>query len=163
MTHLKWKVDGNPCPICLKNKDVTRELGKPFPSGHLLKPGHPNCECTMQPITQSKQLIQVTRKAAKVVVSPVEERIADLQARGITHLQWVLGINCCHECMVNSGVTVKTGDPFPSGILLPPQCPDCQCTVIEQIQSEQKSVATSARDKRRAREEYREFFTMEAK
>lgn len=55
VTHLKWKVDGNPCELCLKNKNVVVELGKPFPSGHLLSPAHPNCECHMEPIIQSDQ------------------------------------------------------------------------------------------------------------
>lgn len=154
VTHLKWKVDGDPCPVCLKNKNITVELGKPFPSGHLMSPAHPNCECHMEPITQRKQLIQVTRKAVKAALPSVEDRIAEMQARGTTHLTWVLGVNCCSNCKNNDGVKVKVGEPFPSGLLLPPQCPDCQCTVVEHIESEK-------RDKRRARDEYREFM-MEA-
>lgn len=158
VTHLKWHLGArlHHCQKCKDNDGVTVALREPFPSGVLLPPQHIDCDCDVEPITRSKQLIQVTRKAAKVVVPSVEERIADLQARGITHLQWVLGINCCHECMINSGVTVKVNDPFPSGILFPPQCPDCQCTVIEHIQSEPKIIDTK-RDKKRAREEFRDF------
>lgn len=158
VTHLTWHLGArlHHCNNCKDNDGQTVKLGDPFPSKALLPPQHPDCDCEVEPSTRKQQLIQVTRKAAKVVLPSVEERIADLQARGITHLQWVLGINCCHECMVNSGVTVKAGDPFPSGILLPPQCPDCQCTVIEHIQSEPKIIDTK-RDKKRAREEFRDF------
>jgi HK97 family phage portal protein len=45
VTHLTWRVDGNPCEECLKNKDVTVKLGERFPSGALFPPQHPNCEC----------------------------------------------------------------------------------------------------------------------
>lgn len=52
VTEVTWHVSPQSagCDICMKNNDVTVELGQPFPSGHILPVAHPNCECTAQPL-----------------------------------------------------------------------------------------------------------------
>lgn len=47
VTHLRWLCDATPCDICLPNNGVMVETGDPFPSGHILPPGHPNCKCSV--------------------------------------------------------------------------------------------------------------------
>jgi HK97 family phage portal protein len=42
---VKWS--GGACDICLQNNGVTRVLGQPFPSGHILPPAHPHCDCSL--------------------------------------------------------------------------------------------------------------------
>jgi len=112
-----------------------------------------------QPVEDEQETKQ-SRKAIKPIeANAVEERIAEMQARGTTHVEWILGVNCCSDCTSNAGITVKLSEPFPSGILLHPQCEECQCTVVEHIETEQeKSIDLSARRHRRqARDTYREF------
>lgn len=160
VTHLTWHLGArlHHCDNCKKNDGTTVALRSPFPSGVFLPPQHPDCDCDVEFITKSKQLVQVTRKAARTVVPSVEERIAEMQARGVTHVSWVLGVNCCVDCKANDGIQVKLSEPFPSGILLPPQCTACQCTVVEHIESEQKSIDISERQKKQqARNAYRDF------
>jgi hypothetical protein len=43
---LKWSVsDEGPCDVCEDNEDETVDIGKPFPSGDLCPPAHPDCRC----------------------------------------------------------------------------------------------------------------------
>lgn len=47
----KWLAHGpDPCVECLMNADVTREIGKEYPSGDKWPLAHPNCYCYLQPI-----------------------------------------------------------------------------------------------------------------
>lgn len=45
VTHLRWIEYSKQCDICTQNNGVVVPLGMPFPSGHILPPGHPNCIC----------------------------------------------------------------------------------------------------------------------
>lgn len=56
--YVTWKCYTPFCPICGDNKDVTVELGKPFPSGHILPPAHPNCECEVVQAAEKSILLQ---------------------------------------------------------------------------------------------------------
>jgi phage portal protein BeeE len=45
---LTWTVSADePCDECADNEDVEVEFGKPFPSGDLYPPVHPNCRCVV--------------------------------------------------------------------------------------------------------------------
>jgi hypothetical protein len=54
VSQVEWKTltkNGNgTCDICIVNAGEVRELGQPFPSGHILPPAHPNCECSVGPV-----------------------------------------------------------------------------------------------------------------
>ena len=47
----KWLALGpDPCPICLMNHGVVRELGEEFPSGKIRPTQHPRCYCILQAV-----------------------------------------------------------------------------------------------------------------
>lgn len=74
---------------------------------------------------------QKSLKATEWTPDDVQERLDEYSAEGVTHLTWRLGklVNHCQKCKKNDGVTVKLGEPFPSGALLTPQHPNCDCSV----------------------------------
>jgi len=67
----------------------------------------------------------------------VAKQIAEIRARGVTHLRWDGHNGACDECMRNDGVTVPVGSPFPTGALLPQQHPNCICGYTELQETEQ--------------------------
>jgi hypothetical protein len=41
---------GNPCHLCIANEaSGPHHLGDPFPSGDIMPPAHPQCQCTLEP------------------------------------------------------------------------------------------------------------------
>lgn len=56
--YVQWKafVRGQSCEICIKNEDITVVLGDEFPSGHILPPAHPGCNCKVVPAEQKNIL-----------------------------------------------------------------------------------------------------------
>jgi hypothetical protein len=46
----------------------------------------------------------------------------------VDEVEWLAG-GCCEICDSNSDVRRKTGQPFPSGHLHPPACPECSCSL----------------------------------
>jgi 2'-5' RNA ligase len=76
---------------------------------------------------------------------PEEEALlAGLAQQGVTALTWEEGPNPCRMCLMNRGVTVKLGDPFPSGHRTPQVHPHCDCNVrqVYQAQEEEDRDAT---------------------
>ncbi len=48
---IKWLAVGpEPCPICLGNNGIVRDLGAEFPSGDKYPTAHPNCYCILQAV-----------------------------------------------------------------------------------------------------------------
>jgi HK97 family phage portal protein len=60
----------------------------------------------------------------------LKEHLAALTKDGATHLMWICDDNPCEMCAKNNGVTVRAGEPFPSGHILPGVHPHCECMVI---------------------------------
>lgn len=58
-----------------------------------------------------------------------EEQVNKLIQQGVIGITWEAGPNPCRTCLMNHGVTVKTGMPFPSGHLYPQCHPNCDCGV----------------------------------
>lgn len=47
--EVKWLAVGpEPCPICLGNNNLVREIGEEFPSGDVHPTAHPRCSCILQ-------------------------------------------------------------------------------------------------------------------
>lgn len=57
----------------------------------------------------------------------LQPRLAEYKAQGVTQLKWLVGSNACQVCSQNDGITVKLGQPFPSGHILPVAHPNCEC------------------------------------
>jgi hypothetical protein len=51
---------------------------------------------------------------------------------GLEQHEW-LPINPCDICALNDGAVVNIGSPFPSGVIQPPQHPNCKCAVMPVI------------------------------
>jgi hypothetical protein len=51
---------------------------------------------------------------------------------GLEKHEW-LPINPCDVCALNDGAVVNIGSPFPSGVIQPPQHPNCRCALIPVI------------------------------
>jgi len=51
---------------------------------------------------------------------------------GLEKHEW-LPINPCEICALNDGAVVNIGSPFPSGVIQPPQHPNCRCALIPVI------------------------------
>jgi SPP1 gp7 family putative phage head morphogenesis protein len=51
---------------------------------------------------------------------------------GLEKHEW-LPINPCDICALNDGAVVNIGSPFPSGVIQPPQHPNCRCALIPVI------------------------------
>jgi len=58
------------------------------------------------------------------------ERLAQFKEQGVYALTWKVDGNPCATCLMNDGVTVKLGMPFPSGHALPQVHPNCACEVL---------------------------------
>lgn len=56
--YLAWQASKNPCEICELNDGEIVKLGQPFNSGHILPPGHPNCNCEVQPVAAPAKKLQ---------------------------------------------------------------------------------------------------------
>lgn len=67
-----------------------------------------------------------------------EELLAGLAKQGVVALTWEEGPNPCAMCLMNRGVTVKLGDPFPSGHRTPLVHPHCDCRVREVYQAQEE-------------------------
>jgi hypothetical protein len=48
---------------------------------------------------------------------------------GLEKHEW-LPINPCDICALNDGAVVNIGSPFPSGVIQPPQHPNCKCAIM---------------------------------
>jgi SPP1 gp7 family putative phage head morphogenesis protein len=48
---------------------------------------------------------------------------------GLEKHEW-LPINPCDICALNDGAVVNIGSPFPSGVIQPPQHPNCKCALM---------------------------------
>jgi hypothetical protein len=59
------------------------------------------------------------------------KQIAALKSKGVTHLRWISPPDACDECMRNDKVTVRIGEQFPTGALMPTQHPHCVCEYSE--------------------------------
>ncbi|HET8912411.1 MAG TPA: phage portal protein, partial [Ktedonobacteraceae bacterium] len=67
-----------------------------------------------------------------------EEMLANLAKQGVVSLTWEEGPNPCKMCLMNRGVTVKLGDPFPSGHRTPLVHPNCDCGVKHGYQAQEE-------------------------
>lgn len=67
-----------------------------------------------------------------------EELLANFAKQGVVALAWEEGPNPCRLCLMNQGVTVKLGDPFPSGHRTPLVHPHCDCGVKEVYQAQEE-------------------------
>ncbi|WP_187366369.1 phage minor head protein [Trebonia kvetii] len=49
--RVRWvTTSANPCPECVMNRDAGPwPLGHPFPSGVIMPPDHPHCQCHLEP------------------------------------------------------------------------------------------------------------------
>lgn len=90
------------------------------------------------------------------VPDSVHEQLDAYKAQGVTELTWNCDLNPCPQCVQNDNVTVKLGDLFPSGAILPPQHPDCKCSVDASKQPPKKQQGEQT-NKRERREGYRKF------
>ncbi len=59
------------------------------------------------------------------------QRLAALQANGITHVTWQAHQGCCEDCAANHGERRKVGERFSTGAYLVPQHLKCVCTMQE--------------------------------
>ena len=117
---------------------IPEPLNQPVPALPAPKP-------TATTVTEIPNEGEKTRKWAKPdtawIPDDLDARLDNYKVQGVTHLTWRLGknLNYCQPCKSNDGITVKLGESFPSGALLPQQHPHCDC-VVEAIQ-EQKHIA----------------------
>lgn len=49
LTQMEWLVF-DPCKICAQNEGQVVDIGRPFASGDMRPPAHPNCRCALAPV-----------------------------------------------------------------------------------------------------------------
>jgi SPP1 gp7 family putative phage head morphogenesis protein len=90
---------------------------------------------------QASRLIQDhVQSASRALTIAITEtnRVASYAAMetykefGLEKHEW-LPINPCDVCALNDGAVVNIGSPFPSGVIQPPQHPNCRCALIPVI------------------------------
>ena len=90
---------------------------------------------------QAARLIQTqVQSASRALTIAITEtnRVASYAAMetykefGLEKHEW-LPINPCDVCALNDGAVVNIGSPFPSGVIQPPQHPNCRCALIPVI------------------------------
>ena len=90
---------------------------------------------------QAAKLIQgQVQSASRALTIAITEtnRVASYAAMetykefGLEKHEW-LPINPCDVCALNDGAVVNIGSPFPSGVIQPPQHPNCRCALIPVI------------------------------
>jgi SPP1 gp7 family putative phage head morphogenesis protein len=90
---------------------------------------------------QASKLIQDhVQSASRALTIAITEtnRVASYAAMetykefGLEKQEW-LPINPCDVCALNDGAVVNIGSPFPSGVIQPPQHPNCRCALIPVI------------------------------
>jgi SPP1 gp7 family putative phage head morphogenesis protein len=90
---------------------------------------------------QASKLIQDhVQSASRALTIAITEtnRVASYAAMetykefGLEKHEW-LPINPCDVCALNDGAVVNIGSPFPSGVIQPPQHPNCRCALIPVI------------------------------
>ena len=90
---------------------------------------------------QASRLIQThVQSASRALTIAITEtnRVSSYAAMetykefGLEKHEW-LPINPCDICALNDGAVVNIGSPFPSGVIQPPQHPNCRCALIPVI------------------------------
>ena len=90
---------------------------------------------------QASKLIQDhVQSASRALTIAITEtnRVASYAAMetykefGLEKHEW-LPINPCDVCALNDGAIINIGSPFPSGVIQPPQHPNCRCALIPVI------------------------------
>lgn len=66
------------------------------------------------------------------------QRLAAYKAAGVQYLTWKSNVGACDICQLNDGQTVKLGQPFNSGHILPEAHPYCNCEVVPASKPAQK-------------------------
>lgn len=85
-------------------------------------------------IKRIRGAIGVEKELAKSLVhfattlATSEDSIARYVEGGVENVEW-LGGSCCTTCDLNDGTSVKTGDKFNSGHVIPPGCNYCICSI----------------------------------
>ena len=72
--YVTWKCQKGGCDICQQNDNVTVALGSAFPSGHILSPAHPNCECDVVPAADVPLKIALTPRQISQLIRIAMER-----------------------------------------------------------------------------------------
>jgi len=59
----------------------------------------------------------------------LQKQLQALESKGVEFITWICSKHSCDLCIQNDGITVKLGDSFPSGHILPTAHPNCDCSV----------------------------------
>lgn len=156
-------------------KPATKPKPKPGGTDDTIKPtGKPASNATdssahnagkSHPVLSSVVDLEHKTLDAQGVYQPDDllERLAAYKAQGVTKLQSISNGNPCSAmCLQNSGAIVEVGKPFPSGHLLEPFHPHCDCKTVpvaftNSPKSQPKSIDEARQRKLLARKEYKEF------
>src|SRR5258708_23847226 len=62
--------------------------------------------------------------------SDIQAKFQARRDQGIERHTWKSQMIACDACTLNDGVTVRVGEPFPSGALCEPGHGNCDCTTV---------------------------------
>lgn len=116
---------GPPMPVAEPLNVPGAIAGKPAPIAALPAPGTTTSDA--KPGATAKKTMD---KYGVYQPDDLQKRLDDLVSSGVEYITWDCSKNPCETCSINYGITVKVGDPFPSGHILPEAHPHCDCKVI---------------------------------